>query len=104
LRDHYDALRDLGADVVAISADEVDLARSAAAEARLPFRIVSDPTLTIIDRFGLRHVDEPKGRSISRPAIFVLDRNRIVRYLYVGEHSRDRPAIGAILLALESID
>lgn len=76
----------------------------AIAHARLPFSLLSDVELTAIDAYGVRHRDEPKGRQIARPAIFLLDANGVVRYAYVGEHERDRPAIGTILLGLESIE
>lgn len=71
--------------------------------ARLPFPLLSDADLTAIDAYGVRHHDEPKGRQIARPAIFLLDRMGVVRYAYVGEHERDRPALGTILLGLETI-
>ncbi|MDQ3779298.1 MAG: peroxiredoxin family protein [Chloroflexota bacterium] len=103
MRDHYEALRDLGAEVVAISTEPAEVARAESKAARLPFPVISDVTLATIDAFGLRHLDEPKGRDISRPATLILDRERTVRYAYIGEHARDRPAIGVILLALESM-
>ncbi len=70
----------------------------------LPYVVLGDPDLVTIDRYGVRHVDEPKGRTIARPSVFVLDRGGIVRYFHVGEHERDRPAVAALILALESID
>lgn len=103
MREAYGAIRDRGGEVVAVSSEPVATANAAAAEAGLPFPVLSDRSLAVIDRYGLRHVDEPKGRRISRPATIVLDRAGRVRYAHVGEHPRDRPTIGAILLALESL-
>ena len=77
--------------------------RGAAEQARLPFPLLSDVDLTAIDAYDVRHHDEPKGRQIARPAIFLLDRRGVVRYAYVGEHERDRPALGTIVLGLETI-
>lgn len=94
---------DLGGEVVAISTEPLEKARGAVAEAGIPFPILSDTRLDVVDRFGLRHVDEPTGRRIARPAVILLDREGVVRYVHVGEHPRDRPAIGAILLGLESL-
>jgi hypothetical protein len=62
--------------------------------------------LTAIDRYGVRDReprDEPEGGPIARPSLFVLDRAGVVRYAHIGEHKRDRPALGAVLLALETI-
>jgi peroxiredoxin len=102
LRDSYATIGDLGAAVIALSAEPLATAREAATVAGLPFPILGD-ALAAIDRYGLRHHDEPEGRQIARPSLFVLDRQGIVRFAHVGEHPRDRPAIGAILLALETI-
>lgn len=98
------AIGDRGAEVVAVSAEPLETAKDAAKEATLPFPVLSDAALTVIERYGLRHVDEPKGRRIAMPAVFVLDGRGIVRFAHVGEHPRDRPTIGVILLALESLN
>ena len=89
--------------MIAVSAEPLEVVQDAAAAARLPYPILSDVALTAIDRYGVRHEDEPKGRRIARPSLFILDRAGIVRFAHVGEHPRDRPALGAILLALEAI-
>ena len=90
--------------MVAVSAEPLEVAREAAREASLPYPVLSDADLAAIDRFGLGHLDEPAGRRVARPAAFILDRRGTVRFGHVGEHPHDRPAIGAILLALESLD
>lgn len=104
MRDSYESILGLDAEVVAISADTLAVARQAVIDARLPYPVLSDAGLAVIDRYGVRHIDELKGRSIARPSVFVLDREGIVRYLHVGEHERDRPTVEALLLALETID
>ena len=86
-----------------MSSEPTPVARAEAAHAHLPFPLLSDETLTAIDAYGVRHHDEPKGRAIARPSLFVLDRAGVVRYAHVGEHERDRPALGAVLLALETL-
>ena len=80
------------------------MARGSVTESKLPYAVLGDPDLVTIDRYGVRHVDEPMGRRIARPSVFVLDRSGLVRYLHVGEHERDRPPLAALLLALETID
>ena len=72
--------------------------------AALPYPVLSDVSLTTIDHFGVRHEDEPKCRRIARPPVFVIDSGGAVRYARVGEHERDRPALGGNLLALGSLD
>ena len=53
----------------------------------LPFPLLADPEGEVIRRYG---VWDEEGK-IARPAIFVLDRDGIVRYAYVGEDFADRP-------------
>ena len=90
--------------MIAVSAEPLATAQDATAAAGLPYPVLSDVGLSAIDRYGVRHEDKPEGRRIARPALFVLDRAGVVRFAHVGEHLRDRPAIGAILLAIEAID
>jgi peroxiredoxin len=53
----------------------------------LPFSLLSDPDGDVIRLYGVWDED---GR-IARPAIFVVDPERIVRYAYVGQDFADRP-------------
>jgi peroxiredoxin len=53
----------------------------------LPFSLLSDPDGEVSRRYG---VWDDEGQ-IARPAIFVGDREGIVRYAYVGQDFADRP-------------
>jgi peroxiredoxin len=103
LREAYDQITDLGAEVVGVSTLTSREAREAARVGGLPYPVFGDPAHAAIDAYGVLHVDEPEGRVITRPALFLIDREGYVRYAHVGEHARDRPALGAVLLALESM-
>lgn len=101
-----DAERDLKATntlLLAISTSPRGEAAEAAEGARLGFPIGSDPECLVIDAYGLRHFDEEMDKTVARPSVFILDADGIVRFAHVGEHPRDRPAVGVILLALASI-
>lgn len=103
MRESYDRIKDLGAEVLAVSTLSASEAQAAADAAQLPFPVLSDPLHAVIDDYGVLHEDEPEGRVIARPAIFLIDRGGSIRFAHVGEHSRDRPALGTVLLALESL-
>lgn len=107
MRDTYPNLRDLDADVLALSAEPPAAARAAIASlpTPYPFPILTDATLTTIDNWGIADPTESdeEGRRIARPALFLLDRAGVVRFAHLGEHARDRPALGALLLALETM-
>ena len=104
MRDRYDEFGELGAEIVAVSAEPLDVAGIEATASQLPFPILCDPGLSAIGRFDVLHEDEPEGRRIARPSLFLVDRTGILRFAYVGEDARDRPAVGTILLAIESLD
>jgi len=106
LREAILTFEDAGAVVLAISAEPLERARASAVADDLPFTILSDEELTVIDRYGLRHDGEPETgfKPIARPSVFVLDRTGIVRFAHVGEDPVDRPTTRLILLALETID
>lgn len=70
LRDDYDVIRELGAEVVAVSADSLDThAGFAARLGGLPFPLVSDAGLAAARAYGV--VDDEGKRS--RRAVFVID-------------------------------
>lgn len=100
-------MRALGAAPLVVSAEPPALTRAALAVLASPyhFPILADPGLAVVDRYGLVDPDETDaaGRRLSRPALFLLDREGIVRFAHVGEHARDRPALSAILLGLETL-
>ena len=103
MRDRYEEFCELGAEIVAVSTESLDVARIEATAARLPFPVLCDPELTAIRRFDVLHEDEPEGRLIARPSLFVIDRAGTLRFAHVGGDARDHPAVGTILLALETL-
>ncbi len=64
----------------------------------LPFSLLSDPDGEVSRLYGVWHEEQ----AIARPAIFVLDRNGVVRYAYAGDDFADRPGDHAVWRALET--
>lgn len=95
--------QDRGAKVLAISAEPLDQSQKAVVTYGLAFDVLSDPELTVVDRYGVRHLGEPDGRAIARPSLFLVDQAGVVRFAHVGEDADDRPSMALILLALESM-
>ena len=77
LRDDYEVVRELGAEVIAVSADSLD-SHEAFGERLgwLPFPLASDKSLAVAKAFDV--VDE--GGKRSRRAVFVIDRGGTVLY------------------------
>jgi peroxiredoxin len=103
LRDQYETIRLLGGTVYGISSSSIEEIKHSAHAQTLPFALMADPELRMIGSLGLARFDEGEQRHVSRPAMYVADTNRVIKFAHVGDHSRDRPAIGSILLALERL-
>jgi peroxiredoxin len=67
-----------------------------------PFPVIADPDLSIAKSFSLVGVDE-FGKTTIRPATVVVDYQGTIVFSYVGDDSRDRPTIPALLLALDNL-
>jgi len=84
-------LRAAGAEVLAVCIDSVEQNAKVVDKLQLDYPILSDSELIAIDRFGLRHEEgEMEGKDIARPAVFVLDRDGIVRWRALTDNWRVR--------------
>lgn len=72
-RDDYDTLRDLGARVLAVSADDLESHHRFAERAEgLPFPLAADANLELARAYGVIDADDPRR---SRRAVFVIGRD-----------------------------
>jgi len=85
--------------VVGVSVDSIEQNAAMVEKLLLPYPLLSDsdPDGEVIKRVGIW--DE--GGSIAQPSIFVLDRNALVRFAYVGQDYVDRPGDQPVFQALE---
>ena len=67
-----------------------------------PFPVIADPNLELAGDHDLVGIDE-HGKKTIRPATILVDGQGIIRFSYVGDDSRDRPTIPALLLALDNL-
>jgi len=106
LQSRIKEIRDLGGKVIAICIDPVEVNLGVARQQKLDFPILSDPDLVAIDVYGLRHANAPtaNGRQdISRPAVFILDREGVVRWRYLTDNWRVRVRPETIIEQLAEI-
>ncbi len=99
LQEHFGAIQDLGAEIVALSADYPEVARQTISELGITFPILSDSSRKRIIAWDVLHPFE----GVARPSLFVLDRDGVVRWQYVGKSAADRPAIEDVLKALRKL-
>ncbi len=90
--------------LLAITSEEREAGTRFKESLELPFPILVDPDLRVIHAYGVFHENEPKGRSIARPATFVLNSDGLIDYRYIGENTGDRPAADAILAVLPKVE
>ncbi len=78
LKDAYETLRELGADVIAISADSVESHRAFTQRlGGVPFPLASDPDLQVARAYDAVAEDDPRR---SRRALFVIEQDGAIAY------------------------
>ena len=67
-------------------------------------RIFSDPSATVVERYGVNHdVDGMAGITEARPAVFLLDTEHVVRYAWVAGEHPEFPDYDAIEDAIDEL-
>ena len=97
LQKDYNTISGLGAEILAISTDDLSQAQQAIDVIGLEFPILSDQDAMVIEEYGVL------ASGISRPATFVLDRDGAIRWQYVGHSRSDRPTNGEIISQLQDL-
>lgn len=80
-REHYQEIRAAGASVVAVSVDAPDKSEVLQHELRLTFPILCDMERRVIREWDIYNPRERGG--IAKPAVFVIEPGRTVRYASV---------------------
>ncbi len=78
----------------------MDKSRAFAERLKLPFPVLSDTDHKTIDAYGVFDAEQ----KISKPAVFIVDKQGIVRWSYIGKDKADRPLNDALLAELKKID
>jgi peroxiredoxin len=105
-RDSMARLIDLKAQVVGISVNDPFSNKEFAEKNRLPFPILSDYNREVIKEYNLVSPDFVglKGYTVAKRSIFVLDKQGIIRYVWITDVPSVEPNYGEIEKALEKID
>jgi peroxiredoxin len=89
-RAHYREIRAAGATLAAVSVDAPDKSEALRQQLHLPFPILCDSERRIVREWDIYNPREKGG--IAKPAVFVIDRSRTVRYSDVDSVSKRVPA------------
>lgn len=89
---------------VAVSVDAPEVSRDLAAKEGYTFPLLSDARAEVIRRYGLLHPNAgPDGQDIARPAEFLVDSSRVVRWANFTEDVRVRPRAEDMLAAAKKL-
>lgn len=89
---------------MAISVDPPVLSRDLSKKAGYTFPILSDPDAAVIRRYHLLHPGGgPDGQDIARPAEFLVDRDKVVRWTNFAEDVRVRARADEMLTAARQL-
>jgi peroxiredoxin len=105
-RDSMARLIDLKAQVIGISVNDPFSNKAFAEKNFLPFPILSDYKREIIKTYGVESPDFARlqGYTVAKRSIFILDKNGVVRYVWITEDPTVEPNYSEIEKALEKID
>ena len=87
LSEEYEAIRELDAEVLAISVDDLSGASDIADRIGIPFPVLYDPEGTVPKAYMVYGLVE-EGRAA--PSTFILDKDGVIRWKYVGTSISDR--------------
>ena len=93
-RDQYENIRLAGIDVAAVSVDEPAKSENVRLDLRLPFPILCDTERRLIAAWGILNEREMGG--IAEAAVFVIDRERRVRFHSVDKTSSRVPTLAVV--------
>ena len=89
---------------MAISVDTPEISQDLSKKAGYSFTILSDPNAEVIRRYDLLHVGGgPDGHDIARPAEFLVDSSKVVRWVNFTEDIRVRAKADEMLAAAKRL-
>jgi peroxiredoxin len=89
-RDREAAIRAAGAKLAVLSVDSPEKSQAVRQELRLTFPVLSDTHRRVVREWGVYNAREKGG--IAKPAVFILDPGRVVRFVSVDEVASRVPA------------
>ena len=100
MREDYDTIRGLEAEVLAVSTDDLSGAEYAIDRLDLGFPILFDPEAEVVREYGVYNLLRD---GYATPSTFIIDKNGKVRWKYIGQRYNDRPTNQQIIAQLEAL-
>ena len=100
MREDYDTIRGLDAEVLAVSTDQSWGAERAVEYLDLGFPILFDPEAEVVRGYGVYNLLRDR---LATPSTFIIDKNGDIRWKYIGRNYNDRPTNDQIIAQLEAL-
>jgi len=100
LRDRLDEFEQRNATVIAIAPDTLENARSYFEKNELPFAALPDPDREVYRQYDVNSKMISLGQ---RPGLFVIDKDGIVRFAYLGWQQWEIPSVDETLRELDAL-
>ncbi|MGA8870104.1 MAG: redoxin domain-containing protein [Candidatus Acidiferrales bacterium] len=100
-RDLWDKIRGAGADVTAVVVDPPERAEAVRRQIELPFLILCDTRRELVRDWGLFEFEVMGG--LAKPAVFVVDRGRRVRFASIDRDAVRVPAAAVVDFVLQGM-
>ena len=84
----YEEIQGLDTEVLAVSVDDLSEAEKVVQEMNIPFPILYDPSREVPRLYGVYGLF---GDELATPSTFVIDREGVLRWKYVGQRVGDQP-------------
>ena len=94
LREDYEKFESLGAQILAVSTDDLSQAEFAVKKLGLQFPVLQDPGGRVSTEYQVFDLLNDRGAA---PSIFLLDKDGAIRWQYIGKSRSDRPANSLII-------
>ena len=100
MREDYDTIRGLDAEVLAVSKDDLSGAERVFDYLDLGFPVLFDPEAEVVRKYGVYNL---LSDSYATPSVFIIDKSGKVRWRYIGRNYNDRPSNNQIIAQLEAL-
>lgn len=100
MRDRYSEFQQRGATVLAIAPDSLEIARTYFEINEIPFLCLPDPDRSVFRQYDVKSAMISLGQ---RPGLFIIDREGIVAYAYLGFQQWEIPPIDDTLAQLDAL-
>ena len=89
-----------GVDAAAVLPQRASAAHGYLHEQNFPFDVLLDEAREVVKAYQVWHRIGLDAWNTSRPAVFLIEQDRSIRYSFIGESQREFPALDEILRAM----